>query len=346
MLPEWKTFLERAGALVENGSVSHFSKPDEELQALAGQTIICDLSHLGLIAATGPDAQAFLQGQFSNDVREVTEQSSQLNAYCSPKGRVLALFRLFKWADTYYLSLPHEILEATLKRLRMFVLRSQVMLAKASDNLVAIGLSGPDAEVKLANILGDLPQGIDNSLQINYAGDRLTCIRIPGQQPRFIIYGDLNAVKALWTEFADHVTSVGINAWKLLDIRSGIPVIYPATVDAFVPQMINLQDINAVSFKKGCYPGQEIVARMQYLGTLKRRMYQLQVDSSVQPLPGDDLYINESDQSVGQIVDAQPAPQGGFELLAVLQIANTAEGKVRLHSRQGSLIQFINQGQE
>ncbi|MEO5573231.1 MAG: folate-binding protein YgfZ [Gammaproteobacteria bacterium] len=338
MSPEWKIFLENAGALIEHGSAVHFGKATDELHAIAARTLVCDLSYRGIISATGADAQSFLQGQFTNDVRAADERHSQLNAYCSPKGRALAVFRLWQRADTYYLSLPKEILEATLKRLRMFVLRAQVVLADASDHLIAIGLAGPDAELILSKLAGELPQAVDACVQINFAGADISIVRVPGAQARFEIYGEVDAMKTLWNELADDVTPVGAGVWKLLDIRNGIPTIYSATVDAFVPQMINLHEINGVSFKKGCYPGQEIVARMQYLGTLKRRMYKAHVHSETMPLPGGELYTADHDQSVGQIVDAQPAPQGGIELLAVLQIASAEEGKVRLHSRQGPVL--------
>ncbi len=346
MSPEWKTFLENAGALIEHDSVAHFGRPAAELHAMAERTVICDLSYRGIISATGSDAQTFLQGQFTNDVLAVDEQHSQLNAYCSPKGRALAVFRLLKRADTYYLSLPQEILEAILKRLRMFVLRSQVVLADAGDHLLAIGLAGPGAELALSQVIGALPHAADSSLPVNFADSGITVVRIPGPQARFEIYGEVNTLKLLWTSLAPHVTPVGASVWKLLDIRSGIPTIYPPTADSFVPQMINLQEINAVSFKKGCYPGQEIVARMQYLGTLKRRMYKAQVHSAAMPLPGDDLYTAENDQSIGQVVDAQASPEGGFELLAVLQIASAEGRDIRLHSQQGPLLHLAHQGQE
>jgi len=346
MLPEWKIFLENADALIEHDSVVHFGKPADELRAIAARTLICDLSYRGIISASGADAQAFLQGQFTNDVRAVDEQHSQLNAYCSPKGRALAVFRLWQRADTYYLSLPREILEATLKRLRMFVLRAQVVLADAGDHLVAIGIAGSRAEATLSKVAGELPQAVDSSLQVNFAGACITILRVPGAQARFEIYGEMDAIKLLWTQLADDVTPVGASVWKLLDIRSGIPAIYAATVDAFVPQMINLQEISGVSFKKGCYPGQEIVARMQYLGTLKRRMYKAHVHSEAIPLPGDELYTADHDQSAGQVVDAQASPQGGFELLAVLQIAGAEGGNVRLHSRQGPLLHLAAPEQE
>jgi len=340
MLPEWKVFLEQAGATIEQGAVMHFGRPDHELAAALNSTVLSDLSHLGLLAASGADAQTFLQNQFTNDVRRIDEQHSQLNAYCSPKGRVLALFRLFKRQDSYYLCLPQPLLAGTLQRLRLFVLRAQVTLADASTALVPIGLAGPEAEALLIKIAGAAPPLVDDCRQLPFAGGTLTIMRIPGPQARFAIAGEAAAMMALWPLLQAHAAPVGAAPWALLDIRSGIPSIHGATVDAFVPQMLNLQAIDAVSFKKGCYPGQEIVARMQYLGTLKRRMYYARIDTATRPEPGDDLYSPADEQGIGQVVDAQPSPQGGFEMLAVIQIAHAKEGMVRLSSRQGPPLQF------
>jgi folate-binding protein YgfZ len=342
MIPDWHSFLETHGALIENGRVIHFGKPRDELHAAVSRTVVTDLSHYGLIAVNGADAQSFLQNQFANDVQQVTEQSSQLNAYCSPKGRVLALFRLFKRGDTYYLRLPRAVLEPTLKRLRMFVLRSQVTLTDASDSLVTMGISGPEAGAQLEKILSASPQSFDSSTQIDTPdGGRLTVICIRGPFPRFEISGELAAIKKLWLELEKNIRPAGSDPWTLLDIRSGIPGIHPATVDAFVPQMLNLQTFGAISFKKGCYPGQEIVARMHHLGTLKRRMYRAHVDAPTLPQPSDNCYTSESEQPVGQVVEACLAPEGGFELLAVLQIAHAQNNKVSLSSQQGPTLQLL-----
>lgn len=338
MNPDWKTFLETTGTLTENGKVPSFTNLEQERQTAASDTVIADLSHLGLIAAEGSDAEFFLQGQLSNDVRQVSGHHSQLNAYCNPKGRALAVLRLFKRDGIYYLTLPRELLDTTLKRLRLFVLRAKVTLSDASDAWVQIGLSGPQSTIELNNALGEYPQAIDAVIQAIYAGGSLTVIQIPGARSRFQIFGDVNTVKTLWQTLSARIPSVGAAPWTLLDIRAGIPTVTTATVDAFVPQMINLHALGGISFTKGCYPGQEIVARMHYLGTLKRRMYYARVISPAPPRPGDELYASESEQSIGQVVDAQPSPEGDFELLAVLQIASA--DKARLHSQQGPLLTF------
>lgn len=338
MNTEWKTVIEAAGAVIESGGVRHFGNPSREQQTLATGTVIADLSHTGLIAVRGPDAATFLQNQFSNDVREASQNHSQMSAYCNPKGRILACFRIFMRDDVYYLRMPRELIDATLKRLRMFVLRAKVTLEDASDTLVRIGIASPHGATELKDILGDLPEDVDGAIHNN----GLTVIRLPGAQPRFEIAGEFAAAKDIWNKLSVHATPVGASVWDLLDIRAGIPTIYAATSEAFVPQMVNLHLVNGVSFKKGCYPGQEIVARMHYLGTLKRRMYLAHILSDTAPQPGDALYGSgtENTQSIGAIVTAQPAPEGGFDALAVMEIKAVENNSVHLRSSGGAALAF------
>lgn len=301
--------------------------------------LLSDLSQLGLIAVQGPDAANFLQGQFSNDVSEVTERRSQLNAYCSPKGRLLAIFRLFLRDGIYYLLLPHGILDAILKRLRMYVLRAQVTLSNASDRLIRIGVFGPDAAARAAGVLGNLPNRVNEVAQIQRPDGLFTVLRLPGTVQRFVIAGEPAGIKALWDALQPDALRVSADYWRLLDIRAGLPTIYAATMDTFVPQMVSLDLLGGVSFTKGCYPGQEIVARTHHLGSIKRRMVTAWADAPDPPTPGDTLYAPGNSQAVGQVVDAQLSPRGVFEMLAVVQISH---GKDPLHlkSPTGPLVRL------
>lgn len=337
MQSDWQAHLEKYKANIEEQKVVDFGQAAQELKAINGD-IICDLSHYGLISAEGPDASDFLQAQFSNDVRNVSAQQSQLNAYCSAKGRILASFRLFQLDDRYYLEMPDTLIEQTLKRLRMFVLRSQVTLQDASEGMARFGLAGSNSESYLNDIGLACPAEVDAASQ---SGDVLV-IRIPGTVPRFEIHGPTKALIQLWEKLADRITPVGANSWSLLDIQSGLPVIERQTVESFVPQMVNLELINGVSFKKGCYPGQEIVARMQYLGKLKKRMYRAHIDTNEAIQAGDAIYSGSSDntQSVGTIVNAQISPHGGYDVLAVIQITEAEQGKPRMGSKKGAKLEI------
>ena len=332
MKTDWKAFLIDAGAEFEGEGVAHFGNPEREKRVSVSGLVFADLGYYGVIAVHGEDAGSFLHAQLSNDIGRLDAGHSQLNAYCTPKGRMLGLMRVFRQGDSYYLRLPADTLEAVIQRLRMFVMRADVTLEDASENFLRIGVSGEDALGELLAMAGQVPE--DDG--VTRSGD-LTILRVPGIQPRFEVYaGSLRSAQALWDGLNVHGAPVGEPVWRLLEILAGIPGIFASTAECFVPQMANLQLVGGVNFKKGCYPGQEIVARMQYLGTLKRRMYLGRLETGQPPLPGDPLYsANDSEQPAGRIVDAQPHPDGDIAALAVLQIASADAQDVFLGASDG-----------
>lgn len=295
-----------------------------------------DLTHFGLIRIEGEDAETFLQGQLTNDMRQVTPAHSNLAGWCSAKGRMLANFRCF-WRDGgYYLQTPAENLAAVLKRLGLFVLRAKVSLADASAELMRMGLTGSCAEPLLGAFFDTLPEHVNGVVH----RDERTLIRLPGACPRFELLGPAQALIELWRHAQSQASRMHEDFWALQEIRAGLPTIFPATSEAFVPQMTNMQLIDGVSFTKGCYVGQEVVARMQYLGKLKRRMYLAHVTSDTPPRPGDDLFsqASTSGQGTGKVVDARPA-NSGYDLLAVIETAS-AEGEAVCLGAQGPRLQL------
>jgi tRNA-modifying protein YgfZ len=338
MQPEWKTFLIDSGAEFDGERLVSFGNAEREQSIFLSGDILCDLSHYGLISAYGKDALRFLQSQFSSDVTEVSQTRSQLSSYCSPKGRMLSCFRVFLRGDTYYLRLPSAMLEPMLQHLHIFLLRAKVTLADASDALIKCGYSGPHAEWELEQALGMYPVNFNDCVQANGA----TAVRVPGPNPRFEIYGELAVMKKLWTVLNVRAAPVGASSWALLDILAGIPSILPTTSDHFVPQMTNLQVIGGVNFKKGCYPGQEVIARMHYLGTLKRRMYRAHLPTDEVPQAGDPIYaLGKKDAKLsGTIIDAQLYPDGGVEALAVLRIDDAEHHPLRLGSPDGIILEL------
>jgi hypothetical protein len=286
-----------------------------------------DLSHFGLIRVEGEDAMQFLQGQFTNDMREVTEQHSNLSAWCSPKGRMLTNFRVMRRGSAYLLQIPLAQLEPMIKRLPMYILRSKVTIADVSDEWARFGLTGDCAEALLQPAFEDLPAAANDAL---VRGNSLL-IRMPGPTPRFELLGPAAELMPIWEACEARATPMDSNFWALQEIRAGIPTVYPETREAFVPQMANMQLIDGVSFTKGCYTGQEVVARMQYLGKLKRRMYLAHVRSDTPPRPGDELFAqgSSSGQGAGKVVDTQAAGDG-YDLLAVIELESLAQGTVHL----------------
>lgn len=305
--------------LVDDGArVAHFGDRDAESNAALAGDAVFDLRHLALVAVDGEDAVDFLQGQLTNDVRAVADTRAQWSAWCSPKGRVLTCLLVFHHAGRLHLELPRSLVDATIRRLRMFVLRARVAFEDVSDATARIGAVGDAVEACLTNALGPLPDAIGETVE---AGE-LTVIRLPGPRARYQIVGTPAGVARLWDACRRVAVPAGADAWERLDIEAGIANIYPATSDAFVPQMINLDRTDGVSFTKGCYVGQEIVARTQHLGRIKRRMYRARLHGSVSGVaPGDTLEGTVDHASLrAQVVSVQATSDGDFELLAVMPI--------------------------
>jgi len=243
------------------------------------------LSRYGLLSVTGADARAFLHAQLTNDIEHLASDRWALAGWCSAKGRLLASFIVIASPQGFLLQLARDLAEPVAKRLGMFVLRSKVKLTDESDTWVQHGVWDAD-------IAGP---------EVAWNGDIAT-VRV-GQR-RYLQLGPAALLRE--APNADEVQ------WTLQEIRAGRPLITRATQDQFVPQMVNFEALGAVDFQKGCYPGQEIVARAQYRGQVKRRMVHARAPAGVALAPGQEF-------NGGTVVDVAPA-EGGAELLAVVPI--------------------------
>ncbi len=333
----WQDFLQQQGAHLHNGVVQHFGDAPAELAASCDGTVLCDLSQFGTLKVSGVDALNFLQNMLSSDVSEVSAQHAQISSLNSPKGRMLASFLIWRTGEDYFLHLPHSLCAAIHKRLSMYILRAKVKIEDASDEVVCLGFNGENAAVQIQECLVSIPQ--DAMAVAHY--DHTSIIRVGAQ--RFQLNTTPQHAPALWqTLSTSSPRPAGSPCWDWLNIRAGIPVIQPATQEQFVAQMVNLELIGGVNFKKGCYPGQEIVARMQYLGKLKRRMYLAHIEGDTVPQPGDELYSADMEaQASGMVVNATAAPGGGYDLLAVVQISSRDTQTVHLQSLQGAPLNFL-----
>lgn len=340
MHSDWQRFLTDNGALFSGNRTEHFGALSDELRATGSATVVCDLSHYALWEIAGADAADFLQGQLTNDIRQLQSERSQLSAYCDHKGRVLALFRLWPWQDGFRATLPAEIAEETIKRLRMFVLRSQVEIRDKSDETVGIGLAGPRAMELIEREIGPAP-GKPNQYR-DHDATRVT--RLPGEHPRYEIHVPVAAAIALWKALGADATAVGAPCWDLLTVRAVQPEVLSATRSLFTPQMLNLEVLDGVSFNKGCYTGQEVVARTQFLGTIKRRMFPGTVKDGDLPAPGTELIGAESGsgQAAGRIVLSAPSPEGGYEVLSMAQISARDQGPMHLQGAPEAVVELGN----
>ena len=286
------------------------------------------LPHLGVIQAQGEDAANFLHNQLSNDVLLLPVGQSRLAAFCSAKGRMQASFVLIKTApDTVLLILPQDLLAQTLKRLSMFVLRAKVKMTDATAQWQLRGLLGDSANAVLAKA---------PAWQTVVAQGAHTVALYPA------VLGDTRVARALWVAPAGTALPVGADIasdiWSWTDIMSGVTLISQAVYEAFVPQMLNYESVGGVNFKKGCYPGQEVVARSQFRGTLKRRAYLVHADAPLQS--GQEVFhSSDPEQPCGLVAAAAPCPTGGFDAIVSMQTsAETTPGQLSALSPTGPVL--------
>ncbi|MEG0975411.1 MAG: folate-binding protein [Comamonas sp.] len=287
------------------------------------------LTHLGVIRAEGDDAAIFLQGQLSNDVQLLPVGQARLAGFLSAKGRMQASFIVIKRTSTdFWLITSRDVLPATLKRLSMFVLRAKVKMSDATSAVQLLGLAG-NAVPAEARDLAPWQTALDGDASV---------VRL------FAASGDSRALLAAPADSAlpASITNSPViheAAWALSMVQAGVPLITQPLVDAFVPQMVNFESVDGVSFKKGCYPGQEVVARSQFRGTLKRRMYR--VASPTMPTPGQEVFVaSDAEQPVGTVVLAAARTADGFEALVSMQ-TNAAGESLHLGSNTGPALQVL-----
>jgi folate-binding protein YgfZ len=304
--------------------------------AAAGDfAVVADLAPMAVIAVDGHDAATFLRGQLSSDILGLSAETCEYSSYNSPAGRVLANLLLYRAGpnagDGYRALMAADSAAFVQKRLSMFVLRSKVTVTDASSALRVFGVGGPLAGAAVHAAFGSVPA----PFAVAHHG---SVIVLGVHGPRYIVVAPAAEAGGMFAALASHARPVPADIWHWLRIRAGVPVVTEATRDKFVPQMINWDVLGGVNFQKGCYTGQEIIARTQYLGRLKERLFAFACPEA-HVRPGDRLWSAAfGDQPCGTVVNAAPAPQGGCELLAVLQLAAADSGDVHLSALDGPLL--------
>jgi folate-binding protein YgfZ len=324
MNPTWKDFLLAENAIFKNDADIVFSSSRHE-----DNQCIYPIAHLGVLTVSGEDAAKFLQGQITCNINDITDIKSSLGAICNPMGRALTTFLLVKNADDFLMILPCELLEPVKKRLQMYVLRSDVILTDSSDELCLIGLSYGASQP-------------DEAAEPFFATSRQENIVVNFQNRCLIIVKADNAQK-FWSEQVQLGFQPEDSAqWRYLDIISGIPWLSAETSEEFIPQMLNLDKLGGISFNKGCYTGQEVVARTHYLGKAKREMFLAECDGLVFPEPNS-IIIDDStgtEQSIGKVLCAQNR-QNICKMLIVLQISEINAYNFRLKNRNQDKITLL-----
>jgi hypothetical protein len=295
----------------------------------------CVLSHEGVLAIRGADASKFLQGQLTCNLNYLSATHSSLGARCTAKGRMQSSFRILPEGDGYLLAMARELVEPQQADLSRFAVFSKSKLHDESANWLRFGLCGGDGALVSLGI--DLPQEADAVASEH----GLIAVRLPDGRAELWVRAEQG--ETVRARLAAQLREAALNAWLLGQVRAGIGQVFGTTRELFIPQMINLQALDGVSFKKGCYTGQEIVARMQYLGKLKRRMKRLSGAGEVSDLPsaGVELFSPVHGSSVGEVVLAASSDDG-LELLAVLQEDAAADGRIFLGSPDGLPLSLLD----
>ncbi|AHL32742.1 aminomethyltransferase [Pseudomonas brassicacearum] len=300
---------------------------------MADSAFFCTLSHEGVLAVRGVDASKFLQGQLTCNLNYLSDSQASLGARCTQKGRMQSSFRILLEGDGVLMAMATPLLEPQLADLKKYAVFSKSKLTDESAAWVRFGVE--NADKALTDLGLELPVDTDSVTR----HESLIAIRVsPG---RAELWAPAEQADTLKSRLGAALTEADLNQWLLGQVRAGIGQVMPATRELFIPQMLNLQAVGGVSFKKGCYTGQEIVARMQYLGKLKRRLYRLQLDASELPEPGTALFSPTHGSSIGEVVIAARAERN-IELLAVLQAEAAEDGNLHLGALEGPGLQLLD----
>jgi len=300
---------------------------------MADSAFFCTLSHEGVLAVRGADAGKFLQGQLTCNINYLSDDRASLGARCTQKGRMQSSFRIVLEGDGVLLAMAGELLEPQLADLKKYAVFSKSKLTDESASWVRFGLEHGDAALSSLGL--ELPADTDSVVR----HEGLIAIRVSADRAE--LWAPADQADAIKGKLSAQLTEAELNQWLLGQIRAGIGQVMPSTRELFIPQMLNLQAVGGVSFKKGCYTGQEIVARMQYLGKLKRRLYRVQLDASELPEPGTLLFAPSHGSSIGEVVLAARTEKN-IELLAVLQAEAADAGDLHLGTAEGPALHLLD----
>ncbi|MCZ6503467.1 MAG: hypothetical protein O6945_13240 [Gammaproteobacteria bacterium] len=329
MHDEWQSFLTQQSANVVDGLVNDFGNPQTEHLHANAENIITDLSNLNVLEVSGKDSGEFLHGQLSSDVAALAEHEMQLSSWCNIKGRVIASFLLYRSHDCFYLLLDKDLSDSVTKRLQMFVLRAEVSVSDRSDELIRIGIRGESLHKQVQQILDTDPSEAAGIL-----------LRLQDTIPRSIILCSLDHAIYLWQQLSAQGNCVGTHHWARYNIEAGIAWVGKAGSEEFLPQSLNLDLLGGLSFEKGCYPGQEIIARMHFRGKLKQRLFLSTVAVNEPAATGSKLYTVDVKQRIGMVVNASPASDQGCIMLVVLELAYADNVHIHLGAEDGPALEL------
>lgn len=304
------------------------------------------LKQTGLLALEGEDAVSFIHGQLSNDIEHLGSSQARLAAYCNPQGRMLALFHAWKSSGKVWLTVPLDILPALQKRLQMYVLRAKVTLSDESGNMAILGIGGEKGGEALSKWFETLPSEPFGKTENEFG----VLVRVADAFgfPRYLLTIAEKRLQVVESELSSTLSVCDESGWTMGDIKAGVPQITLPVQDRFIPQMVNLEQAGGLSFKKGCYPGQEVIARSQYKGTVKRRMFHGMVELPFEDNPPIDVnmtagadIVDSDGQVCGTIVSSARRDNNRVDFLAVVQTEAIGSQALHVEKADGPLITWI-----
>ncbi|MBN3563953.1 CAF17-like 4Fe-4S cluster assembly/insertion protein YgfZ [Aliamphritea spongicola] len=327
----WHSILETQQISIDEQGYSYSPAPVNP--ALS----ITPLTHLGLFSVIGPDAEKFLQGQISCDMRDISNGFSRLASHNNVKGSMISLSRVIPAEGGFWLRTNRQILSNALTALNKYMMFSKADGKDISDTVVGLGIQGSDAASALAALGNELPAEADQFVTL----DGGVLVKVAGE--RYELWLEQAQAEAALEQLLKSGSLTGSESWLLSEIQQGIPSLTPDTLETFIPQMTNLQAFEGVSFRKGCYTGQEIITRLQHRGKLKRPMFRLSVQADTAPAAGTVL-ATAARASVGNVVCSAPSGDGEYQLLAVMlkDVFDDASQSLHLETQEGPQLERLD----
>lgn len=301
------------------------------------KTLLSSLTNEGLIRVSGADAVAFLQGQLSTDLEKLTPELGQFSSWSNAKGRVVVLFHVFRWNKDIFLSLPTGLLPTVLKKLGMYVLRSRVKLMDFGKDIARIGIAGGDAPRFLVEAGIKVPTDVNEA---THNQNHILAMRLHGALPRYALYGPGEGIASLMQKLEAAGAGRGDEeTWAMQKVLASEPTVYPETSEYFVAQMLDLDKLGAIDFKKGCYIGQEVIARAHYRGGVKRHLTRAESHSTMSLKPGTQIHAAGRDSQVAEVVDARLDPESIWQMLIVIQ---DDARQMKLHTADDVTVKLVS----
>lgn len=328
MNTDWIDFLKSNNATLSDNLAIQFPKSQQ-----TSSNSITALAHLAIVKITGKDAVHFLQGQLTCNINELTESNSFFSAFCNAKGRTISTLLILKSADAFFIVLPVELVDKVSNKLKMYILRADVQLTDVTDKFGLIGLN-----TEHADLLASLPKEPFATSQASEIS-----IKFPANNNRYLLISPVSQAPALWTQFITDYAHVAINSdsWLYQDISAGVPWLTQTSSEQYTPQMLNIDKLGGISFNKGCYTGQEIIARTHFLGKAKRELFLAECTSDTLIDENSKIITDESEQTIGHILSSQSHAKN-YRILVVMPVTDTHLKNLILNHSNQAKINIIN----